>query len=43
MSGAVATSLVTTLWEDKTTSMHAELSGLVDRNGSSPWLLHWPQ
>jgi len=33
MSGAVATSLVTTLWEDKTTYMHAELSGLVDRSG----------
>jgi DHA2 family multidrug resistance protein len=33
MSGAVATSLVTTFWEDKTTYMHAELSGLADRNG----------
>jgi MFS transporter, DHA2 family, multidrug resistance protein len=33
MSGAVTTSLVTTLWEDKTTYMHAELSGLADRQG----------
>src|SRR5262249_45468935 len=33
LSGAVATSLVTTLWEDKTTYMHAELSGLSDRYG----------
>ena len=33
MSGAVATSLVTTLWEDKTNYMHAELSGLADRHG----------
>src|SRR5262249_25510324 len=31
MSGAVATSLVTTLWEDKTTYIHAELAGLPDR------------
>ena len=32
LSGAVATSLVTTAWEDKATYMHAELSGLADRN-----------
>ncbi len=35
MSGAVATSLVTTFWEDKTTYMHAELSGLADRTGET--------
>jgi hypothetical protein len=34
-SGAVATSIVTTAWEDKTTYMHAELSGLVDRTGET--------
>jgi DHA2 family multidrug resistance protein len=33
LSGAVATSLVTTVWEDKTTYMHAEFSGLVDQGG----------
>src|SRR5262249_52661182 len=33
MSGAVTTSLVTTLWDDKTTHMHAELAGLADRTG----------
>ena len=33
MSGAVTTSLVTTLWEDKTTYIHAELAGLADRGG----------
>ena len=35
LSGAVATSLVTTVWEDKTTYMHAELSGLVDSTGEA--------
>jgi DHA2 family multidrug resistance protein len=35
MSGAVATSLVTTLWEDKTVYAHAELSGLADRSGET--------
>src|SRR5262249_19763851 len=35
MSGAVATSLTTTFWEDKTTAMHAELSGLADRSGDT--------
>lgn len=33
LSGAVATSVVTTSWESKTQVMHAELSGLVDRTG----------
>jgi len=33
LSGAVATSLVTTSWENKTQHMHAELSGMVDRTG----------
>ena len=33
--GAVATSIVTTVWDDKTTSMHAELAGLVDRSGEA--------
>lgn len=35
MSGAVATSLVTTMWDDKTTYMHAELAGLTDRGGDT--------
>jgi DHA2 family multidrug resistance protein len=33
LSGAVATSIVQTVWEDDTTRMHAELAGLVDRTG----------
>ncbi|HWY65348.1 MAG TPA: DHA2 family efflux MFS transporter permease subunit [Rhizomicrobium sp.] len=33
MSGAITTSLVTTAWDDKTTTAHAELAGLADRNG----------
>jgi MFS transporter, DHA2 family, multidrug resistance protein len=33
LSGAVATSVVTTSWESKTQRMHAELSGVVDRTG----------
>jgi DHA2 family multidrug resistance protein len=33
LSGAVATSVVTTTWEDKTQVMHAELAGVVDRSG----------
>ena len=33
LSGAVATSIVTTSWENKTQVMHAELSGLVDQSG----------
>jgi DHA2 family multidrug resistance protein len=35
MSGAVATSLVTTSWEEKTSYVHAELAGLSDRNGET--------
>jgi MFS transporter, DHA2 family, multidrug resistance protein len=33
LSGAVATSVVTTSWEDKTQVMHSELAGMVDRTG----------
>ncbi len=33
LSGAVATSVVTTGWENKTQVMHAELAGVVDRSG----------
>jgi MFS transporter, DHA2 family, multidrug resistance protein len=33
LSGAVATSLVTTSWESKTQVMHSELAGVVDRTG----------
>jgi MFS transporter, DHA2 family, multidrug resistance protein len=33
LSGAVATSVVTTVWEDKTSYMHAELVGTVDSSG----------
>jgi DHA2 family multidrug resistance protein len=35
LSGAVATSIVTTAWENKTSYMHAELAGLVDRSGET--------
>ena len=35
MSGAVATSLVQTAWEDKTNAVHADLSGLTDRHGEA--------
>jgi len=35
LSGAFATSIVTTVWEDKTTYAHAELSGLADRGGDT--------
>src|SRR5262245_55178724 len=35
LSGAVATSVVTTMWEDKTSVMHAELSGLIDSAGDT--------
>jgi DHA2 family multidrug resistance protein len=35
MSGAITTSLVTTLWDDKTTAAHAELAGLADRSGET--------
>jgi MFS transporter, DHA2 family, multidrug resistance protein len=33
LSGAVATSLVTTSWESRTQVMHSELAGVVDRSG----------
>ena len=33
LSGAVGTSLITTIWDDKSTVMHAELSGLIDQTG----------
>jgi DHA2 family multidrug resistance protein len=35
LSGAIATSIVTTSWENKTQVIHAELSGLVDRSGEA--------
>ena len=35
LSGAVATSLVTTAWENKGERMHAELAGLSDRQGEA--------
>lgn len=35
LSGAVATSITTTAWENETSAMHAELSGLVDRSGET--------
>ncbi len=35
LSGAVATSLVTTAWEDRTNINHSELSGLADRQGEA--------
>jgi DHA2 family multidrug resistance protein len=31
----VATSIVTTVWEDRTNYMHAELAGMVDRTGEA--------
>jgi MFS transporter, DHA2 family, multidrug resistance protein len=34
LSGAFATSLVTTVWSDQATRNHAELAGLADRDGS---------
>lgn len=33
LAGAVATSVVTTSWENKTQVMHSELAGVVDRTG----------
>ena len=33
LSGAVATSLVTTSWENRTTAIHADLVGELDRSG----------
>ncbi|WP_077003046.1 DHA2 family efflux MFS transporter permease subunit [Variovorax sp. KK3] len=35
LSGAVATSLVTTVWEDETAYRHEELAGFVDRGGET--------
>lgn len=35
LSGAVGTSFVTTVWEDKTNYAHAELAGLADREGEA--------
>lgn len=35
LSGAVATSVITTSWEDRTNHMHAELAGMVDRTGET--------
>ncbi|HEY4078874.1 MAG TPA: DHA2 family efflux MFS transporter permease subunit [Rhizomicrobium sp.] len=35
MSGAITTSIVTTVWDNKTITAHAELSGLVDRGGDT--------
>src|SRR5690348_7992975 len=39
MSGAITKSLVTTMWDDKTTAMHAELAGVTDRSGDTLNLL----
>jgi DHA2 family multidrug resistance protein len=39
LAGAVATSIVTTAWEDKTSIIHAELVGLVDRTGATAGVL----
>jgi DHA2 family multidrug resistance protein len=35
MSGAVTTSLVTTLWDNETISAHAQLAGMADQNGET--------
>ena len=35
LAGAVATSVVTTSWEDKTSVIHAELVGTLDRSGET--------
>lgn len=35
LSGAVATSIVSTGWEDETSRIHADLVGLVDRTGEA--------
>jgi DHA2 family multidrug resistance protein len=35
MSGAVATSVVTTAWEDRTSMVHAQLVGDLDRSGEA--------
>jgi DHA2 family multidrug resistance protein len=35
LSGAIATSVVTTAWEDGSSVMHAELAGLLDATGET--------
>ena len=35
LSGAVATSLVTTMWDDRTIANHSEISGLTDQQGQA--------
>ena len=35
ISGAMATSMVTTMWDDKTTHARAELAGLADKSGET--------
>jgi len=35
LSGAVATSIVTTGWENRTSEVHADLAGMVDRSGEA--------
>lgn len=35
LSGAVATSIVTTMWEDRTSERHADLVGMLDRSGDA--------
>jgi DHA2 family multidrug resistance protein len=39
MSGAVTTSIVSTMWDDKTAMAHAELAGLADRSGETVQML----
>lgn len=40
LSGAFATSVVSTVWSDQTTRNHAELVGLLDRDGSLRGAMH---
>jgi DHA2 family multidrug resistance protein len=35
LSGAVSTSLVTTMWDDRSAIVHADLAGMVDRGGEA--------
>ena len=35
LSGAIATSIVTTSWDDRTAAVHADLAGAVDRTGDA--------
>lgn len=39
MSGAVTTSIVSTMWDDKTAMAHAELAGVADRSGETVQML----